>query len=202
MLLGAAVQDSVVSPGTDSGFVGSESSRLTPATAASPLHQRATERRGPHTFHSSTPGSHRQRLPLWPPGGGAGARFVRAKEFGFTVVSLNARQASWVIAPSWGPGVNQSSCCATGLNAGRYDAVHCRRTADAVSVKQGSIFTAASSCFPPHWCRSPVSVSQPPGGSGPQPQAGGPPVVVGRAVPVRPSRGCGGRRAPAASGPR
>lgn len=37
-------QDRIVSPGTDSGFVGSESSRLTPAAAPSPLHQRATER--------------------------------------------------------------------------------------------------------------------------------------------------------------
>lgn len=80
-LLGAAVQDGIVSPGTDSGFVGSDSSRLTPAAAASPLHQRATERRGPHTFHSSTPGSYQQRLPLWPPGGGAGAQFGRAKEY-------------------------------------------------------------------------------------------------------------------------
>lgn len=43
--------------------------------------------------------------------------------------SLNARQASWVIAPSCSAGVNQWSCCATGLNAGRYHAVqtHCRR---------------------------------------------------------------------------
>lgn len=43
-VLCCADQDRIVSPGTDSGFVGSESSRLTPAAAPSPLHQRATER--------------------------------------------------------------------------------------------------------------------------------------------------------------
>lgn len=182
-LLGAAVQDGIVSPGTDSGFVGSESSRLTPAAAASPLHQRATERRGPHTFHSST------------------ARFTPTAQTGSLSFSLNTRQASWVIAPSCSPGVNQSSCCLVRRSADALQ-THCRRTADAVSVKQGSVFTAASSCLPPHWCRSPVSVSQPPGGPGPQPQAGGPPVAVGRAVPVQPSRRRGGRRAAAASGPR
>ncbi|XP_051267620.1 microtubule organization protein AKNA isoform X1 [Dicentrarchus labrax] len=37
-------QDGIISPETDSGFVGSESSRLTPAAAPSPLHQRASER--------------------------------------------------------------------------------------------------------------------------------------------------------------
>ncbi|XP_026152809.1 microtubule organization protein AKNA isoform X2 [Mastacembelus armatus] len=37
-------QDGLISPVTDSGFVGSESSRLTPAAAPSPLHQRAPER--------------------------------------------------------------------------------------------------------------------------------------------------------------
>lgn len=52
-LLGDVVQDGIVSPATDSGFVGSESSRLTPAAAASPVHQRAMERWGPNTFHSS-----------------------------------------------------------------------------------------------------------------------------------------------------
>ncbi|XP_036972922.1 microtubule organization protein AKNA isoform X4 [Acanthopagrus latus] len=36
-------QDGIISPETDSGFVGSESSRLTPAAAHSPLHQRASE---------------------------------------------------------------------------------------------------------------------------------------------------------------
>ncbi|XP_030598647.1 microtubule organization protein AKNA isoform X2 [Archocentrus centrarchus] len=36
-------QDGIISPETDSGFVGSESSRLTPAAASSPLHQRASE---------------------------------------------------------------------------------------------------------------------------------------------------------------
>ncbi|XP_060916647.1 microtubule organization protein AKNA isoform X1 [Labrus mixtus] len=36
-------QDRIVSPEMDSGFVGSESSRLTPAAAPSPLHQRAAE---------------------------------------------------------------------------------------------------------------------------------------------------------------
>ncbi|KAI3361696.1 hypothetical protein L3Q82_002054 [Scortum barcoo] len=36
-------QDGIISPETDSGFVGSESSRLTPAAAPSPLHQRASE---------------------------------------------------------------------------------------------------------------------------------------------------------------
>ncbi|XP_070706663.1 microtubule organization protein AKNA [Pempheris klunzingeri] len=36
-------QDGIISPETDSGFVGSESSRVTPAAAASPLHQRASE---------------------------------------------------------------------------------------------------------------------------------------------------------------
>ncbi|KAK5851727.1 hypothetical protein PBY51_023258 [Eleginops maclovinus] len=36
-------QDGIISPETDSGFVCSESSRLTPAAAASPLHQRAAE---------------------------------------------------------------------------------------------------------------------------------------------------------------
>ncbi|XP_027134409.1 AT-hook-containing transcription factor isoform X3 [Larimichthys crocea] len=36
-------QDRIISPETDSGFIGSESSRLTPAAAPSPLHQRASE---------------------------------------------------------------------------------------------------------------------------------------------------------------
>ncbi|XP_047425176.1 microtubule organization protein AKNA isoform X2 [Mugil cephalus] len=36
-------QDGVISPETDSGFVGSESSRLTPAAAPRPLHQRPPE---------------------------------------------------------------------------------------------------------------------------------------------------------------
>ncbi|CAK6965109.1 microtubule organization protein AKNA [Scomber scombrus] len=36
-------QDGIISPETDSGFVGSESSHLTPAAAPSPLHQRAPE---------------------------------------------------------------------------------------------------------------------------------------------------------------
>ncbi|KAL7376176.1 hypothetical protein ABVT39_002565 [Epinephelus coioides] len=36
-------QDGIISPETDSGFVCSESSRLTPAAAPSPLHQRASE---------------------------------------------------------------------------------------------------------------------------------------------------------------
>uniref|UniRef100_UPI0037E754DA microtubule organization protein AKNA n=1 Tax=Semicossyphus pulcher TaxID=241346 RepID=UPI0037E754DA len=36
-------QDGIISPEMDSGFVGSESSRLTPAAAPSPLHQRASE---------------------------------------------------------------------------------------------------------------------------------------------------------------
>ncbi|XP_070781121.1 microtubule organization protein AKNA [Enoplosus armatus] len=36
-------QDGIISPETDSGFVGSESSRLTPAAAPSPVHQRAPE---------------------------------------------------------------------------------------------------------------------------------------------------------------
>ncbi|KAM7393223.1 hypothetical protein PAMA_008053 [Pampus argenteus] len=36
-------QDGIISPETDSGFVGSESSHLTPAAAPSPLHQRASE---------------------------------------------------------------------------------------------------------------------------------------------------------------
>ncbi|KAM6975905.1 LOW QUALITY PROTEIN: uncharacterized protein akna [Tautogolabrus adspersus] len=36
-------QDGIISPEMDSGFVGSESSRLTPAAAPSPLHQRAAE---------------------------------------------------------------------------------------------------------------------------------------------------------------
>ncbi|KAK1884136.1 Microtubule organization protein AKNA [Dissostichus eleginoides] len=36
-------QDGIISPETDSGFVCSESSRLTPAAAASPVHQRASE---------------------------------------------------------------------------------------------------------------------------------------------------------------
>ncbi|KAF3848807.1 hypothetical protein F7725_015304 [Dissostichus mawsoni] len=39
-------QDGIISPETDSGFVCSESSRLTPAAEASPVHQRASERRG------------------------------------------------------------------------------------------------------------------------------------------------------------
>ncbi|XP_026196336.1 microtubule organization protein AKNA isoform X2 [Anabas testudineus] len=37
-------QDGIISPETDSGFVGSESSHLTPAAAQSPLHQGAPER--------------------------------------------------------------------------------------------------------------------------------------------------------------
>nr|XP_020470799.1 AT-hook-containing transcription factor [Monopterus albus] len=36
-------QDGIISPETDSGFVGSESSRLTPAAVSSPFHQRAPE---------------------------------------------------------------------------------------------------------------------------------------------------------------
>ncbi|XP_041666619.1 microtubule organization protein AKNA isoform X2 [Cheilinus undulatus] len=36
-------QDGIISPEMDSGFVGSESSRLTPAAGPSPLHQRASE---------------------------------------------------------------------------------------------------------------------------------------------------------------
>ncbi|XP_071321830.1 microtubule organization protein AKNA isoform X2 [Trachinotus anak] len=36
-------QDGIISPETDSGFVGSESSHLTPAAAPSPLHQRALQ---------------------------------------------------------------------------------------------------------------------------------------------------------------
>ncbi|KAM3600321.1 uncharacterized protein V6R79_021480 [Siganus canaliculatus] len=36
-------QDGLISPETDSGFIGSESSRLTPAAASSPVHQRASE---------------------------------------------------------------------------------------------------------------------------------------------------------------
>ncbi|XP_040014130.1 microtubule organization protein AKNA isoform X2 [Xiphias gladius] len=36
-------QDGIISPETDSGFVGSESSHLTPATVPSPLHQRASQ---------------------------------------------------------------------------------------------------------------------------------------------------------------
>ncbi|RVE65483.1 hypothetical protein OJAV_G00117070 [Oryzias javanicus] len=39
-----AAQDGVVSPETDSGFVGSESGRLAPAAAPCSVHQRATER--------------------------------------------------------------------------------------------------------------------------------------------------------------
>lgn len=39
-------QDGIISPETDSGFVGSESSHLTPATVPSPLHQRASQRWG------------------------------------------------------------------------------------------------------------------------------------------------------------
>ncbi|XP_008304145.1 AT-hook-containing transcription factor [Stegastes partitus] len=39
----ALSQDGIISPETDSGFVGSDSSRLTPAAAASPLQQRASE---------------------------------------------------------------------------------------------------------------------------------------------------------------
>ncbi|XP_045923197.1 microtubule organization protein AKNA isoform X3 [Micropterus dolomieu] len=40
---GVLSQDGIISPETDSGFVGSESSRLTPAAAPCPLHQRASE---------------------------------------------------------------------------------------------------------------------------------------------------------------
>lgn len=48
-------QDGIISPETDSGFVGSESSRVTPAAAASPVHQRASERWGSqHCFCAST----------------------------------------------------------------------------------------------------------------------------------------------------
>ncbi|XP_028274468.1 AT-hook-containing transcription factor [Parambassis ranga] len=36
-------QDGIISPETDSGFIGSESSHLTPLAASSPLHQRAPE---------------------------------------------------------------------------------------------------------------------------------------------------------------
>lgn len=43
-------QDGIISPETDSGFVGSESSRLTLAAAPSPLHQRASERWGRPTL--------------------------------------------------------------------------------------------------------------------------------------------------------
>lgn len=47
-------QDGIISPETDSGFVGSESSRLTPATASSPLHQRASESGVPMPQEGST----------------------------------------------------------------------------------------------------------------------------------------------------
>ncbi|XP_063334942.1 microtubule organization protein AKNA isoform X3 [Pelmatolapia mariae] len=47
-------QDGIISPETDSGFVGSESSRLTPATASSPLHQRASESSVPVPQEGST----------------------------------------------------------------------------------------------------------------------------------------------------
>ncbi|XP_013764386.1 AT-hook-containing transcription factor isoform X2 [Pundamilia nyererei] len=46
-------QDGIISPETDSGFVGSESSRLTPATS-SPLHQRALESGVPVPQEGST----------------------------------------------------------------------------------------------------------------------------------------------------
>ncbi|XP_056260404.1 microtubule organization protein AKNA isoform X1 [Seriola aureovittata] len=41
-------QDGIISPETDSGFVGSESSNLTPAAAPSPLHQRASQSASVH----------------------------------------------------------------------------------------------------------------------------------------------------------
>ncbi|XP_076016133.1 uncharacterized protein akna isoform X2 [Genypterus blacodes] len=65
----ALSQDGIVSPETDSGFIGSESSRQTPAAAPLPLHQRATEsvsapQKGlsplPHASSSSSSSWHRR----------------------------------------------------------------------------------------------------------------------------------------------
>lgn len=70
-------QDGIISPETDSGFIGSESSHLTPAAAQSPLHQRAPKGWGSvyyiHTFnaqytlpHVPSPTCKTQHTSVWP----------------------------------------------------------------------------------------------------------------------------------------
>ncbi|XP_059214585.1 LOW QUALITY PROTEIN: microtubule organization protein AKNA [Centropristis striata] len=63
---GALYQDGIISPETDSGFVCSESSRLTPAAAPSPLHHRApspSHHRAPSLPHQRAPSPPHQRAP-------------------------------------------------------------------------------------------------------------------------------------------